>query len=363
MRRYLPAPLNTLALLPTLWLAFSFQASAQTAQPITSLPKPAGDTTTSAPVYDPAVQDDGPTAARPITSLPKPLQPVDTTTAAPNVTPVVPTPTTPPPVTIETAPPASSAPVVTAQPVPEPPPAPLRSSTPAAEAPKLVRRKPIRPFSTAAIAVNFGSGGIGVEFAMPLAQHFNLRVGGSFFSYSGNFNSDGIMIDGDLKFRSGRASLDYYPFHGGFRISPGVTFYNGNNLNATTLVPGVQSFSLGDTDYFSSTTDPVHGTASFYFGKRVAPSLTIGFGNMIPRSGRHVSFPFEIGFQYIDAPTITITLQGTACIYANNPASCSPVATDPETQANLQQQEADINADIKPLRFYPILSQGVSVRF
>ncbi len=50
-------------------------------------------------------------------------------------------------------------------------------------------------------------------------------------------------------------------------------------------------------------------------------------------------------------------------MYANIPASCSPVANDPITQANLQQQEADIDSDIKPLRFYPIISQGVSVRF
>ncbi len=363
MRRHLSVPLNTLALLPTLWLAFSFQASAQTAQPITSLPKPAGDTTTTAPAYNPPAQDEGPTAARPITSLPKPPQPVDTTSAAPATAPGVSTSTTPPPVAIETAPPASSAPVVSTQPVPEPPPPPLQSSIPTAEAPKLVRPKPIRPFSTAALAVNFGSGGIGAELATPLAQHFNLRVSGSFFSYSASFNSDGIVIDGDLKFRSGRASLDYYPFHGGFRISPGVTFYNGNNLNATTLVPGGQSFSLGDTNYYSSTTDPVHGTASFYLGKHVAPSLTVGFGNMIPRSGRHVSFPFEIGFQYIDAPTITLNLEGTACVYLNIPQSCAPVQSDPQTQANLQQQEADINSDIKPLRFYPILSQGVSVRF
>ena len=363
MRRNLSAPLNTLALLPTLWLALSFQSPAQTAQPITSLPKPPDDTTTTAPAYNLPAQNGTPTAARPITSLPKPPQPLDTTTTTPPTAPVVPTSTTPPAVAIETAPPAATAPIGGPQPAPEPASAPLQSSIPPVATPKLVHRKPIRPFSTAALAVNFGSGGIGVDLATPLAQHFNLRVGGSFFSYSASFNSDGIVIDGDLKFRSGRASLDYYPFHGGFRISPGVTFYNGNNLNATTLVPRGQPFSLGDTNYYSSTTDPVHGTASFYLGKHVAPSITVGFGNMIPRSGRHVSFPFEIGFQYIDAPTITITLQGTACMYANIPASCSPVATDPQTQANLQQEEANINSDIKPLRFYPIISQGVSVRF
>jgi hypothetical protein len=358
MHRYLSKPLNTLALLLPLWLAPSFQAPAQTAQPITSLPKPTGDTT-AAPAYTPPPQDTHPTGAQPITSLPKPPQAaVDTTTPAP----VTPAPAAPPPVTLETAQPAATTPITQPQPSPEPPAAPLQSSIPAAEPPRVVRSKPIRPFSTAALAVTFGSGGVGAEIATPLAQHLNLRAGGSFFSYSASFNSDGIAIDGDLKLRGGHLSLDYFPFHGGFRISPGIV-YDGNNLNASTFVAGGQQFSLGDTNYYSSTTNPVNGTASFYFGKQVVPSLTIGFGNMIPRSGRHVSFPFEIGFEYIGTPSITLNLQGTACTNLNIPQSCSPVASNPMTQANLQQQEADINADIKPLRFFPIVSQGVSVRF
>jgi len=358
MHRPMSKPSNTLALLLPLWLALSIQAPAQTAQPITSLPKPPG-TTTPTPAYTQPAQDDQPTGAKPITSLPKPPQAaVDTTTSTP--APVTPPPAAP--VTLETAQPAAAAPVAPPQPNPEPPPAPLQSSIPAAAPPRVIRPKPIRPFSTAALAVTFGTGGIGGELATPLAQHFNLRAGGSFFSYSASFNSDGISIDGDLKLRGGHLSLDYFPFHGGFRISPGVV-YNGNNLNATTFVPGGQQFSLGDANYYSSTTNPVNGTGSFYFGKHVAPSLTIGFGNMIPRSGRHVSFPFEIGFEYIGTPSITLNLQGTACTNLNSPQSCSPIASNPMTQANLQQQEADINSDINPLRFFPIVSQGVSVRF
>jgi hypothetical protein len=322
MRRHVSTPLYTVALFFSFWFAPSFQAPAQTVHPITSLPKP-------------------------------PQSPDSTATS------LVPAPV---PVILETAPPPAAAPVALPQPAPEPPPAPLQSSIPPTQAPRLVRPKPIRPFSTIALAATFGSGGIGGELATPLAQHFNFRIGGSFYSYGGNFNSDGIAIDGELKFRSGHASLDYYPFHGGFRISPGVV-YNGSNLNASTFVPGGQQFSLGDTNYYSSTTNPVNGNASFYFGKHVAPSLTVGFGNMVPRSGRHVSFPFEVGFQYIGTPSITLNLQGTACMYLNIPQSCSPMATNPITQANLQQQEADINSDIKPLRFYPILSQGVGVRF
>jgi len=367
MQRHLSTPLSIPALLYAISLALSFPALAQTAQPITSLPKPPGDTTETTPAYTPPVQNDQPNTVHPITSLPKPPASPDPTVTA-----------YPPPAASAYQPPAEAAyppasaptPSTTApssptapQPAPNLEPTTLHVSAPAEEPARVVRPKTIRAFSTAAIAVKVGFAGVGADIATPLASHFNLRAGGSFFSYSGSFNSDGITINGDLKFRSGTASLDWFPFHGGFRISPGVTFYNGNNLNATVLVPGGQTFSLGDQNYTSSNTDPVHGTAAVHFGRRTAPSLTFGFGNMIPRSGRHISFPFEIGFQYIGPPTLTFNLVGTACTNANDPTTCSPIQSDAQTQVNIQQQESKIDSDVKPLRFYPIISQGFSVRF
>lgn len=375
MPRFLSTPLSILALLCALSFASAFQAHAQTAQPITSLPKPPGDTTVSTPVDNPPAQNVPANTVHPITSLPKPPAPVtpaggvDTPAsimAAPAASPEIPAAS---PETVA-APPAlvsspSQAMPPPAQPAPDLEPVPLRASVAPAEPSRVVvvRPRPMRAFSTAAIAVKVGFAGVGADVATPLATHFNLRVGGSFFSYSGSFNTDGITINGDLKFRSGTASLDWFPSHGGFHISPGVTFYNGNNLNATVLVPGGQTFSLGDANYVSSNTDPVHGTASVYFGRHVAPSLTVGFGNMIPRSGRHISFPFEIGFQYIGPPGLTFNLVGTACTNANDPITCSPIQTDAQTQANIQQQESKIDSDVRPLRFYPIISQGFSVRF
>ena len=361
MHRYLPTPLSALVVLCSLSLAPSILA--QTAQPITSLPKTPGDTRAAAPApsYTPPAQDDQTNAVHPITSLPKSPQSTATTSAYEPPPAITSTPSTTSEPIAEAA--TSAPPPATLPPSPNIEPAPAQVFAPPAAPQRLVRPKPIRPFSTAAVAVKLGIAGIGVDVATPLAQHFNLRAGGSFFSYSGNFSSDGINIAGDLKFRSGTASLDWFPFHGGFHISPGITFYNGNNLNATTLVPAGQSFSLGNANYISSTTDPVNGTASVYFGRRTAPSLTIGFGNMIPRSGRHISFPFEIGFQYIGTPTLTFNLKGTACTNANDPTTCSPIQTDAQTQVNIQQQESDIDSDIKPLRFYPIISQGLSIRF
>lgn len=216
-----------------------------------------------------------------------------------------------------------------------------------------------KPFSAVGVAVKVGIGGVGFDVATPLAKRFNLRAGASFFSYALTSSDNGINYTGTLKLQSANASLDYYPFHGAFRLSPGLTFSNQNHVNASALVPGGQSFTLNDTDYTSSTTDPVTGTGYLELGEKVAPSFTLGWGNMIPRHGGHWSFPFEIGFKYIQRPTVKLTLAGVAC----QDGVCSNVATDPETQANVQGEENTLDKDLSLLRFFPIVSVGVSYKF
>ncbi len=217
-----------------------------------------------------------------------------------------------------------------------------------------------RPFGALAVAVKGGVAGIGFDVATPLSQRFNLRGGASFFSYSSSYLADGTSINGDLKLRSVNMSVDWYPFNNRFRISPGVNLYNGNSLNATASVPGGQTFDLDDATYTSSAADPIHGSASFDFGHRTAPTLTIGSGNIIPRHGEgHMSIPVELGFQYIGDPHLNLALQGTAC----SNGFCQNTATNPQFQANLQAENNDLNNDIHLLRFFPIFSVGVGYRF
>jgi hypothetical protein len=225
---------------------------------------------------------------------------------------------------------------------------------------QLAAGRSIRPFSRFAIGVTAGIGGIGLEFATPLADHFNLRASGSYFSYYTDFSTDGIDVNGRILTRSANVSVDYFPFHNGFRLSPGVTLDNGNAIHGTINIPPGQSFSLGDDDYTSAAGDPVTGSASLSFGNRIAPSFTTGWGNLIPRSRKHFSMPFEIGFQYIGAPLVNFNLQGTACDQNNN---CGQLQTDPTSLANEQQQRNKINKDLYSLRFYPILNLGFGLSF
>jgi hypothetical protein len=221
----------------------------------------------------------------------------------------------------------------------------------------------MRAFSAVGIDVKVGVSGIGFDVATPMGNRINLRAGATFFSYNlNNLVEDGFNINGNIRLRSVNTSVDIYPFGSGFRISPGVTLYNGDNFSGNATVPGGNTITLNDTDYTSSPTDPLIATFTTpnnRFGNRVAPSITTGFGNLIPRHGGHWSVPFEIGMQYISPPKIVLGLTGTAC----STDGCSNVQTDPTTQANVKAQQDIINGDIYNLRFFPILSIGLGYKF
>jgi hypothetical protein len=214
-------------------------------------------------------------------------------------------------------------------------------------------------FSAFAIAFKIGTGGIGGDLATPLANWANLRVSVQAFDHPLKFRTSGIYSTADLTIQNAAVSVDLYPFHNSsFHLSPGVVVYGDNHVASSLLVPGGSAFLLGPDGYTSDPADPVTGFARIRFGNPVAPRLTLGWGNMIPHSG-HFSVPFEIGFQYITPPTVSITLNGSVCDNQNN---CGPVDQGEEA-TDLQTEINELNADLAPLRFYPVIAIGFSYKF
>ena len=202
--------------------------------------------------------------------------------------------------------------------------------------------------------------GIGGEAAVALTKRINVRGGFNFFNYSDTFNKDGISYGAQLAFRSAEAHLDLFPFAGAFHVSPGLLFYNDNHISANASVPGGQTFTLGGTSYISSAANPVTGTAKLGFNK-VAPSIMVGFGNLIPRNRRRFSLSTEIGIAYTGAPKASLALTGIAC---SNPALiCVNAGTDPTVQSNVQSEVAKVNHDVSVLKIYPLASVGFAVNF
>lgn len=220
----------------------------------------------------------------------------------------------------------------------------------------------IRPFSTVGIGVNVSTLGIGFQVATPLAQKLNLRGGGSFFTYNaGSYSGDGITYTGQLQLRSGEALLDWFPFGGGFHLSPGVQFYNGFNAAATLNVPGGQNFTLNSVSYTSSNAVPITGTATLGANK-AAPMFMFGFGNLVPRR-KHFSVLAEFGFAYQGDVKVGFALAGNAC-NSGTQVNCRNVATDPTIQSNITAQKTVIQNDVDPYaKFYPIIRLGFGYKF
>ena len=220
---------------------------------------------------------------------------------------------------------------------------------------------PSTPERRAGVAFTVSTLGLGADVAVPVAERMNIRGGFSLFNYSYDSENDGIVLDAQLQLRSVSAHLDWFPFGGGFHLSPGVMLYNGNEVNADARVPGGDAFDLGDEDLISDPANPIVGTAVFSFETKVAPSFRIGWGNIIPRGDRRWNVPLEIGIVYSRAPTAVLSLRGHAC--ESTSGNCQNVATDPQLQADVREEQDEINDDISVFRVIPVISIGFSVSF
>ena len=222
---------------------------------------------------------------------------------------------------------------------------------------------PMRPFSHLGLDAHAGINGIGFDLATPLAQHFNLRLGGDFFNYTTTFTEEGATVQAALQLQSAHVNLDWFPFHGGFHVSPLLVLANNNHGRATVLVPAGSTINLNGQDYISSLNDPLHGSGSVDF-RKTAPGLTLGWGNIIPRSRKHFSFPAELGFYYVGQPTLKIAFTGSACD-PTVPAAigCQSVDDDPSFQADLNAFRTRNDHNLSYASFFPVLSLGVGYRF
>lgn len=209
------------------------------------------------------------------------------------------------------------------------------------------------------IGVDMSTLGAGIEAATAVTRKSNARVGFNDFSYSRDLHKDGINYSGELQLRSFEILYDQY-LVGGLHISPGLLAYNGNRANATAAVPGGQTFSLGGVTYMSAASNPVTGTGTVNLGT-TAPEVLLGFGNLLPRSGRHFTVNFEFGAVFQQSPKATLNLNGTVCDQTG--VVCAPVSSYPGLQANIQNEQTKINNDLNFFRYYPVIRFGIGYKF
>jgi hypothetical protein len=236
-------------------------------------------------------------------------------------------------------------------------------------APRETPSVPPSPSPAASASLGSGRVGIGVkastlgggaEVAFRVTDRTNVRTGFNMISYGRGFNKDGIAYNGQLSFKTIEAHYDFFPLAGSFHIGPGVLAYVGDPIAGNALVPGGQSFTLGGTTFFSDTAAPVAGRGKINFN-RAAPMVTVGWGNLVPRSSKRFSIPFEIGITFQGWPQTTLNLTGNVC---DSPGvNCRSVVSDAVVQRQIQSEQTKINNSLSLFQVYPIVSIGFGFKF
>jgi hypothetical protein len=231
----------------------------------------------------------------------------------------------------------------------------------------------LKPFSRLALGGGVGVMGVNLQAATNVNRHLNLRGSGNLFNYTvKDITVSDFNLDAKVNYASAGVSLDYYPFptHG-LRLSPGVLFYNQNQITANSAGASGSSITLNDVDYYSENAHPLTVNAKLGLNTRQqAFTLTTGWGNMIPRKGGHWSFPFELGAAFTGVPTVNVDLSGYACateadaMTTNGPSdSCVNMKTNIDAQSNKTAQVNKWKSDLDPWKVYPIFSFGASYAF
>jgi hypothetical protein len=231
------------------------------------------------------------------------------------------------------------------------------------------------PFSRIGIGADVNTMGIGIKSAILLNHAYDARMNINFLSIdTGRFNVEGFNADVNIHFASAGASLDWYPFSSVWRISPGLLFYNGNQLKVTSeIVPGT-SFTLDGQTFYSANANPATGatplTGTGVLGLNTTkPAFTIagGFGKFIPRSDRHWSFPSEFGVAFTGAPSANISVSGWSCLDAKQ-TKCSDVSApgnpiSADFNNALQGALTKWRRDLAKVQVYPMFSYSVVYSF
>lgn len=192
-----------------------------------------------------------------------------------------------------------------------------------------------------AVELKAGTLGTGLEVNYAINSKFTVGLGLNKFSRSTSDSADNIDYDVDLDLQTFALLGSYHPFAGTFRLTGGI-MNNGNELKMKAKPTG--TYDIGGATYTAAQVGSLAATVDFntlvpYLGLGWGKSATSGFGAT-----------FDIGVLFQGSPNVSFTANGT-------------LASDPTFQANLKQEEANAEDDIKGFTMYPVISLGLNYRF
>lgn len=196
------------------------------------------------------------------------------------------------------------------------------------------------------LAVGAGVGTTGVNAAVQYRATDRLVLRGSadWLKYDHEVESDDVAYAGELDSALVGATAEFHPWSNGFFVGAGAAFGDRIvHLDARPTGP----VTIGGRTFTPAEVGRLEGEADL---GGTAPVLGVGYDNTFRTDGR-LGFRLVAGVAFGQEPTVHLrSVDGT---YSNDPA----------LQAELAEEEAQIEEDLEALRYYPVLQAGLTWRF
>jgi hypothetical protein len=195
-----------------------------------------------------------------------------------------------------------------------------------------------QPFN---IGLEGGTLGLGGSLSWRFADHFGVRGGANYFSYSDSENIEGTQYDADLRLQSFPLGFDIYPSkRSSFRVTLGILL-NQNELEGQT--PLGQPVELNGNTY-------VDASLSLRLQAEqepISPYIAIG-GNLFFDKAKHWSLGYELGVAYTGEPEVSLTRTGAA---------------NPGLDADMEAERQQLEDKFSDFKLYPIVKISVNFAF
>lgn len=198
--------------------------------------------------------------------------------------------------------------------------------------------------SSLAAGVNLGTPGLGAELQLQLSDSLVLRGAADWLSYSRDADYSGVAYEGKLKSATAGLFADWHPGAGAFLVSAGAYFGDRKaDLDATPS----SAVAIGDATFTPAQVGKLTGKIEM---SRFQPFLGLGFDNTFT-SESGWGFRALAGVAFSKEPDVTLSSTG------------GTFSNDPTFQAQLREEEANIQDDAKGFKYYPVVQIGVTRRF
>lgn len=189
------------------------------------------------------------------------------------------------------------------------------------------------------LSLSVGSLGTGASVTYNFESHFGVRIAANRYEFDKKISSQGVSFDSTIELNGLSAMLDWYPWASGARLSVGVV----SNSSRVLATPYANNITMEVNDMEIALSDAGQTEVEVTFSP-VSTYLGVGWGNA--GRGEGLSLFTDLGIVLQGGPDVSLSIENQTELGL--------------TAADLRAQERGYENDLKRLRFYPVMTVGIS---